>query len=224
MDIMTAKTAAYAAETTAEERRISELLTDFRNSLPAGRVTLADLVAVLKHRAFGGFLLALALPTLLPLPLGTTYIFDIPLALIAAQLVMGRSSVWLPRFLLRQGVGSQRAGRMLDALIPRLRRLENVLRPRYEWLSGPAGERWVGWLILLNCFVLAWPIPVLGWFPAFALVALTLGLVERDGLVLLIGMLLSAVTVMVSVALLVGVAHASELLLDKMGVPLPFTR
>ena len=210
--------AIVSADATEDSRRITDLLIAFRENLPAGRVTLADLVAVLSHRAFGGFMLAMSLPTLLPLPIGMAIVFDLPLVLLSAQLMIGRQTIWLPKGLLRGSVKTEQAARMLDALIPRLQRLEGFLRPRMLWLTSPVAERLIGLLCFALCFVLMTPIPLLGWFPAITLVVLSLGLAERDGQMLMIGFALSIATVFVSAGILVGVAQAGEALFPSIGL------
>jgi len=210
--------AVTAADYPEDSRRITDLLIEFRQNLPAGRVTLADLVEVLSHRAFGGFMLAMALPTLLPLPIGMAIVFDIPLVLLSFQLMIGRRTIWLPKGLLRGGVKTEQAARMLDKLIPRLRRLEGFLRPRMLWLTAPVAERMIGLLCFVLCIVLMTPIPLLGWFPAITLVVLSLGLAERDGQMLVIGFALSIATMFVSAGILVGVAQAGEALFPTIGI------
>jgi hypothetical protein len=205
-------TAVVDSDEVEDSRRITDLLTELRNNLPQGRVSLADLVDVFRHRAFGGFMLAMSLPTLLPLPIGMAIVFDIPLVLLSIQLMLGRQSVWLPRSLLRGSVSREQAARMLDKLIPRLRRLEGVLRPRMLWLTSPLGERLIGTLCVALCIVLMTPIPLLGWFPAIALCVISLGLAERDGVMLMVGFGISIATVFVSAAILAGVAEAGQAL------------
>ncbi|UEM18886.1 exopolysaccharide biosynthesis protein [Skermanella mucosa] len=211
-------TAVIDAETACDTRRITDLLTEFRENLPVDRVSLADLVDALRHRAFGGFMLAMALPTLLPLPIGMAIVFDLPLVLLSVQLMIGRQSVWLPRGLLRGSIKRDQAARMLDKLIPLMRRLEGVLRPRMPWLTSPLGERLIGTLCVALCVVLMTPIPLLGWFPAIALCVISLGLAERDGVMLMAGFGLSVATVFVSAAILAGVVQAGEALFPALGL------
>jgi hypothetical protein len=211
-------TALADGEVIGDGRRITDLLSEFRANLPPDRVTLADLVDALSHRAFGGFMLAMALPTLLPLPIGMAIVFDLPLVILSVQLMLGRQSVWLPRGLLKGSVKRDQAARMLDKLIPRMRKLEGFLRPRMLWMTSAFGERLIGTLCVALCVVLMTPIPLLGWFPAIALCVISLGLAERDGMMLLAGFGLSVATVFVSAAILAGVVQAGEALFPFIGL------
>jgi hypothetical protein len=80
------------------------------------------------------------------------------------------------------------------------------------WLTSPLGERLIGTLCVVLCIVLMTPIPLLGWFPAIALCVISLGLAERDGVMLMAGFGISIATVFVSAAILAGVAEAGQAL------------
>lgn len=195
------------------ELRISDLLLALRDEVTAEQATLGMLAERLGERTFGGLLLALSVPTLLPLPLGVAALLALPIALLSVQVALGARTVWLPRWVLDRPVRRQTLVRVVDAMVPVLRRLERLLRPRLHPLSTPPGERLVGVAGFTMALVLAMPVPLLTWLPAIALVLLAAGLTERDGLVIGIGLLLSAATVLVVAALSVGmVAAAGELL------------
>lgn len=191
----------------------TEMLAGFRAELPDGRVTLSDCAAILGDRAFGGFLLMLSLPNILPLPWGFATALCIPMVLIATQMLLGRQRLWLPQILLRLGAEREVVARALDRSLPMLRRTERWLRPRLSFLSSSLSERLVGAVCLFLCVVLVLPIPLLGWFPAFALVALALGLVERDGLMLLVGYALSVLTLVALLVTLAGLFAAGDALI-----------
>jgi hypothetical protein len=193
--------------------RFTEILAGFRAELPDGRVTLSDCAAILGDRAFGGFLLLLSLPNILPLPWGFATALCIPMVLIATQMLLGRRRLWLPGILLRLGAEREVVARALDRSLPMLRRTERWLKPRLAFLSSSPAERLVGAVCLFLCVVLVLPVPFLGWFPAFALVALALGLVERDGIMLLVGYALSVLTLLALLVTLAGILAAGHALI-----------
>lgn len=206
----------------AGEPRISELLAGFRANLPDGRVSLAQALDVLGERAFGAVMLVLSLPNALPVPLGVATVLEIPMLLVSIQMTMGRKRLWLPGFALRLSLPAEKAGRLLDRMVSLLRRMERLVRPRLGALRGPAVERPIGLLCVVLGIILVVPVPLLGWFPAFALVALSLGLVERDGVMLLVGLGLAALSLATTAAVLVGVASAGEFLAGSLPFPIPF--
>ncbi len=164
-----------------EEERTSDVLARFRANLPAGRVTLGDLIRALGDRSLGTILLALSLPTIAPVPLGVSCLFDLPIVLYTAQLAFGRRGAGLPDWLLRRSIGTGLAARTLDAAMPRLVWIERMLKPRLHRLARIDQERWFGMLLFILTLTCIIPLPLTGWLPGFALVLISLGLIERDG-------------------------------------------
>jgi hypothetical protein len=170
-----------AACAEVEEERTSDVLARFRANLPAGRVTLGDLIRALGDRSLGTILLALSLPTIAPVPLGVSCLFDLPIVLYTAQLAFGRRGAGLPDWLLRRSIGTGLAARTLDAAMPRLVWIERMLKPRLHRLARIDQERWFGMLLFILTLTCIIPLPLTGWLPGFALVLISLGLIERDG-------------------------------------------
>ncbi|MDQ0532195.1 exopolysaccharide biosynthesis protein [Azospirillum picis] len=171
-----------------EEERTSDVLARFRANLPEGRVSLGDLIGALGDRSLGTILLALALPTIAPVPLGVSCLFDLPIVLYTAQLAFGRRGGRLPDWLLKRSIGRGLAARTLDAAMPRLVWIERMLKPRAHRLAHIDQERWFGLLLLLLTLTCIVPLPLTGWLPGFALVLISLGLIERDGRAIGIGL------------------------------------
>jgi len=195
------------------DSRTSEVIAAFRDDLPEGRVTLGDLIAALGDRSFGSIMLALSIPTIMPVPLGVSVLCDLPILIFSGQLALGRGAVELPRWLLRRSVKRDTAARLLDAVLPRIRWLERVLKPRLLHLTTPERERWLGVICFLLTAIAIVPLPLTGWLPGFALVLISLGLVERDGAAVAIGLGLGVAAVAVAFAVVTSLAYAGTLLL-----------
>lgn len=207
----TAETADAAQPVRAA--RTSDVLERFRRRLPPDRVTLGDFIAALGDRSLGTILLALSLPTVAPVPLGLSLLFNLPLLLFSIRLLFGKERARLPGWLLRRSVERATASRMLDAVLPRLRRIERMLRPRLPWLAGIDRAAGFGPLCLLLAVIAFLPVPLMGWLPGFALLFIALGLIERDGVAVGAGLLLSAGAVLFAAVLVSGLSYAGHELL-----------
>lgn len=205
--------------TAIEERRTSDVLAAFRADLPTPRVTLADLIAALGDRSLGTVLLALSLPTIAPVPLGVSVVCDLPLMLFSLRLLFGRRDVVLPGWLMRRSVSRDTAARMLDAVTPRLLWIEAMLKPRLRFLAHVDGERWFGLLVFLLIGICIVPVPLMGWLPGFALVLIALGLIERDGGAIAVGLGLTVAAVAAAVILVSGLSYAGHELLANEPAP-----
>jgi hypothetical protein len=171
-------------------------------------VMVADLLAELGDRSFGWAMLLFALINLLPLPIGSTLITALPLMVITLQMAFGFDYVRLPRFLTKRRISRAGLRRMIFRLRPVTRRIDKVIRPRHTWLFSHQRERMLGVALFFVALALFMPIPFSGWFPAFALMISAFGIIERDGLVTLIGVSLGifsiALTAEVVLSLVAG--------------------
>jgi hypothetical protein len=167
----------------------SELLIRIVERCPEGQVSVGNLIDELGDRAFGIILLILSIPVAIPGPPGLPVIFGTPMLVFAAQLWLGHDRPWLPGFVRRREFPRISLLSVLRRVRPTLAFLENVCRPRLLPLTEPKGERWLGAYILLSCIVLINPVPIpFSHLPlAWALTVLFLGYVERDGWVILGG-------------------------------------
>jgi hypothetical protein len=148
------------------------------------RIRLSELVVHLGDRTFGAILLVFAIPNLIPLPPGSSTVLGIPLILAAAQLAMGRSSLWLPQVVGNRTLLRSDLERLVYHGVPALRRLERLLVPR---LGPLLNERLIGAACLLLAVILILPIPFGNMLPGLGIAAFSLGLLQRDGLAVLVG-------------------------------------
>lgn len=177
-------------EVTLDHRtpRTSELLAAVLAAHTDEQVAIGDLVNALRNRAFGILFLIFGIPNCIPMPPGIPVICGIILGLIGAQMAMGRQELWLPEKIAKRTFSRS----MLEAIVtksrPYIEWFERISGPRYERFAGPTARRLVGATVVLLGFVLLLPIPFFGNLPpGIAVCVFGLGLVERDGLVILWG-------------------------------------
>jgi hypothetical protein len=165
---------------------LSEVLAGIAES-PAPRVSVEELMETFGGRAFGAMLFIFGLACLLPWPPGGTTIFGFPLVLLSPQLIIGASVPWLPRAVKSRTISTADLKRGLPRVIPVLRKAEAVSKPRLTILFGPVGERLIGVVCLVLALILILPIPGGNIPPALAVSTLSFALIQRDGLIALLG-------------------------------------
>lgn len=177
------------------------------------RVSVDDISDAFGSRAFGAVLFAFSVPNLLPLPPGSSTVLSLPLIVLTPQVALGMKHPWIPRWLGKRNLERDKLRRLFDRLLPKLERLERVMRPRIGVLFSPWGDRLIGLVCFLLTLVLILPIPFGNLVPAMSIAALSLGLATRDGVVALIGYGLAAVSVVVLVLTAnVAIAAAQQLI------------
>jgi hypothetical protein len=213
------KHADIAAEEGARPTRTSDLLREFARSLTSDRVTLAEIVAGLGDRGLGVLIAVFALPNILPsaVPFGNVPT-GLPPLIFAIQLALGVDRLILPGFIARRTVGTQ----WLRALAPRVASVlswfERLLTPRMEWVTDPRAERIVGIIAIVLAMVSTLPIPFGHNLPALGLVLIGLGLIERDGLAILIGAAIGMAGAILLGLVIFGVAHGLSFIIHAHNV------
>lgn len=168
-------------------QRVSEVLIGLVGD-GTGQLRLSDVVAALGDRGYGLLIFILALPNVLPLYIpGLSAVFGVPLGLIALQMMLGLPRPWLPQALLRRQIRRQEFATVTQRILPWLMRLERLLKPRLPVLTSPWAERAIGLFALMLAVMLALPIPLTGIPLGAALALMGIGLLERDGFVLMAG-------------------------------------
>jgi hypothetical protein len=185
------------------KRKLAEILVDIAEDPARERVSVADLLLAMQDRAFGALMLIFAMPNALPTPPGTSAILGAPLVFLAAQLMLGRKP-WLPKVIANRSMTRTDFATMIGKVAPWITRAEKLLRPRLVVVARPPAEYLIGALCLLMAIILVLPIPLGNMLPAFSICLFSLGLLERDGVWILVG----AATSVASVVLVSGVLFA----------------
>lgn len=171
-----------------EAVRLSDMLNRIANDQSRERIAIGDLLDVMQERAFGPLLLIFSLPNVLPTPPGTSAVLGAPLIFLTLQLALGREP-WLPRIIADRSIARADFAKFIGRATPWLARAERLLRPRLGMLAHPPAEYVVGAMTFVLAFVLVLPIPLGNMLPALAICILALGILERDGIWVIAGMI-----------------------------------
>jgi hypothetical protein len=181
---------------------------------PQERLTVEDIVGVLRDRAFALLVVLLGLPNCLPMPPPIPLLCGLLLALVALQLVLGRPAPWLPRALLRRSIKRSDVERAVARALPAFRRLERFSRPRMTAFDSVFAMRLMGVLLLVLALGLLFAPPLVGQIPLGIAVCLVgLGLVERDGVVVLGGLAIGTAGLTLSLGFVYAIVSGLETIL-----------
>lgn len=170
-----------------EEMSISRRLFTLADEAEGDTVTLDWILTQLHERAFGLFLLVLALPCCIPFLYGIPQIVALPLMFVSAQILLGRTSPWLPERLGAREVSKTGLHGLANRAKPWLERIEALSRPRLQILTRPPVDRIVGVALVLFSASILVPLPATNTVPGFAVVIVSMGFLQRDGILVLVG-------------------------------------
>ena len=183
-------------------------------SQPGERLTVREIMAVLQDRAFALLIVLLGLPNCLPMPPPIPLVCGLLLALVAVQIVFGREAPWLPRQLMNRSMARTDVERAVGRAVPVFRRLERISRPRMTFLDTPIAMRLMGAVILVLSLGLLFAPPFVGQIPLGLAVCLVgLGLVERDGFVVVGGLLIGSIGLTLSLGFVYAIFTGIETLI-----------
>ena len=169
-------------------RRTSDLLRELVLENPRIKITLGELLQALDDRAFGFMMFLLAFPVCLPMPPGFSSIMGFLILPIALQFLLGRARPNLPKSIRDRPLDRAALAKAIGIIMPALLWLEKIFRPRWHYVTHGAGEKISGLIILILILVLITPLPPpLHFLPASGIALMALGIMERDGAIVVAG-------------------------------------
>ena len=158
------------------------------------KVTVREIIDALDARSFGLAVLLFSLPSVVPMPPGVPTVVGIILLIVSFQMVIGREDLYLPGILSKRSFDRKSLVGAFEGLAPKLAIIEKVMKPRLLFMTGRIGSIFIGVVVLVMALVLILPLPPGGNFPpALACAVLGLGLAQRDGALVLLGLVVSVV-------------------------------
>ena len=182
------------------EPPVSQRLRALVRSMPRTGITLSELI-----RSVGndGLLILVALLTLvflIPISIpGVSTVFGAAILLISISRLSGRE-LWIPSKLAHRVIGTRKLRPLLRKALSWLKKLERVSKPnRIQWLVAAGAVAFFNnAALILGAVLLMMPfglIPFSNTFPAVAILFLAIGLLQRDGVCILLGHISNVVTI-----------------------------
>ncbi|TCD13696.1 exopolysaccharide biosynthesis protein [Oricola cellulosilytica] len=174
--------------------KIEQILRDAERDRE-GHISLGALSDAMEERAFGLLMLILALPCTLPFVYLLPQLVALPMMVLAWQMAAGRRAPWLPETLRKRRLPVDG----LMEVVARVKRyagwLERLAHPRLAGLTGRRGMRVLGALLIVPCLSILVPLPLTNTVPGIGVAIAAAGLIERDGIFVMLGLLIGLVWV-----------------------------
>lgn len=173
--------------------------------------SLGDVADRLDERGFGLLLFILALPCAPPFVYVLPQIVSVPMLFLAGQMALGRRTPWLPQTLRRRTFSTSAFRDVVRRSEKFIRFIERLAHPRLRPVTGHGATRILGLLLLAPALSVMVPLPGTNTVPGIGIAVTAFGLIERDGLLVIAGLLIGVGWV---AALLVLGAEAATILKD----------
>ncbi len=196
------------------EARTSQILADLAQSGEGDTVSIGDILAHVRGRAYGVALLLVLVPAFLPLPIGTGAISGPLVIAIGLQMLLTLRQPWLPRRTKRREIRRATLTRFAQRMQRVLGRLERACKPRLAGLTKSTyAHMFTGMQLILLGILLSLPIPLTNYPLGLLLLIYAITIVERDGALLLVVWALGCSTIIASAFLSTEVVELIQRLL-----------
>ena len=193
---------------------ISEFLKNLVNSyLDQELVTLDEINHNLGARGFPLLLILFSFPMAIPLPYppGFTTILGIPLLIFSMQMCLGKSIPIMPKWLGAKNIKTVHLKFAVEKTIKYFIYIEKFLHPRLLSCTNKFSERVIGAVCLLCSISIVLPIIFGNALPSAGILIMALGLLEKDGITIIIGIIVSIIGLIVSGLVVYTIFYGAKL-------------
>jgi hypothetical protein len=182
----------------ARPRKLSEELAMILREFEVESVTMREVLGLLHGRGYLLLVMVIALPFCTPVPLpGLSTPFGLIITIIGVRLALG-AKPWLPARLLDTRLPPKIFARVFALTRKIILGFERLLRPRMLWVTASPRLEQLHAIPIVICalmLLLPLPIPFSNMVPAWGILLLAGGLLERDGGFIIAGYVAGLVTV-----------------------------
>ena len=196
--------------------KVSDTLSKAARAIPVEGMTLSQLLGTLGEQGLLVFCIFLTIPFVLPVQIpGLSTVFGLLIAFIALGVTVNRVPIF-PRWLMDRHIAATHLILVLDHGARLFARFERWVCPRWFTLTHSALMNCItGLLLLFAAGLLTLPllIPFSNVLPALAILLLTIGILQRDGLFILGGYVVTLGTAVYFVVVTLAAIHGLHLMI-----------
>jgi len=199
----------------ASPRTLLQTIEDMAETASEQGYSLREIMDQLDEGAFGAMLFILSLPCMIPFLYLVPQIVAFPMLALAAQMAIGQRKPWLPEKLALRRINKEGLTKTARGGRKWLGWIETFARPRLKFLTGRTAQMIVGVFLCAFCVSIMLPFPGTNSVPAFGVGLAAFGLVQRDGVLVILGLIIGIAWIS---ALAIGGLALIKYLLGLIGI------
>lgn len=157
---------------------------------------MKEIFSILAEKGYAALLVILSLPFCLPVQIpGFSTPFGIALGLLGLRIGLGKQP-WWPEFILTRKLSSETVHNITEKTISAVKKMQKVTHPRlYFFTKNPICHRLNGLLVFILAILLALPLPIplTNLLAALPIFFIGIGILEDDGLFIILGYIFSLI-------------------------------
>ena len=183
-----------------KKSKTSDILENAINKSKIDKVTIKDFIVSMESGGFGLIIMIFSIPLIIPiLPPPLPSILAVPLLIFAIQMICGLKSPKLPKILSDLSIKRVTLALAVEKTSPYIKKIEKLLRPRIIFLTEGIFEKILGCFVLLFTIAILIPLPFTNLIPASGIAVISFGLIGRDGLMIIIGIIIGIIGVIITI-------------------------
>lgn len=185
---------------------VSETVKKIAQKPKGEKTAIAELIEDFHENGILLSLIFFSLPVAIPLPYppGFTTIMGVPLVMLSLQLLIGCKKVWLPDKLQQYKIKNSVLAMISKKIIPVLEKIEKYSKPRLGFAKSVYCEQFVGLVCLVASIAVTLPIPFTNAIPALGISIISIGLLNRDGFIIIAGFFITVFGVLIAMSFIVA--------------------
>ncbi len=186
--------------------RTSDIIKNAIDSDGADKISLFEIRDALDGRGFSVLILMFSLPVSMPLPMppGLTTIGALPLLIFSMQILLGHSLPWMPQWLGKKSFQRKKIANIMERASSLLKKVEKITKTRMSIFNNRFSERIYAFLVFICSISISLPIPFTNFIPGLGVVIMSFGMVNKDGLMVAIGSIISFIGLFVSSVVIIS--------------------
>lgn len=183
---------------------LEDLLDEAIEASHGGKISLADLLEHYGTRSFGPILVILSLVIISPIggiPVLPIIVGGV-IMLLSAQIVIGHKHIWLPARMRNAAIDREKAKKWRANAHRTLARIDRLIQSRLHWATAKTAQ-WLAAICLIFLSLTMIPLELVPFgvtAPGIAILCFGAGLTARDGLLMLLGFLITVPSLWVTIA------------------------
>lgn len=190
-------------------RKTSDILKDVHKKKHSQKsedyILFSEIIFILNERGFVILLLLFSLPLSIPVPVppGYTSVLSIPLIILSMQLLFGKETVWLPQFIADRKIKRSILAKIFEKTSPIVIAIEKVSKARFMFATSSTMEKLYAFISFICSLFIFLPIPFTNFIPAIGISLMSIGFLNKDGFIVLSGILASILGIFIAVMVLI---------------------
>lgn len=191
-------------------KTLEEELLILKEKSAESSLSIEQIIAILSGKGRVLILLFLSLPFCQPIQIpGFSTPFGLLIAFFGLRMSFGKH-LWLPQSILTKSVPSETLQKITDKSLVIVRKLKPWIHPRLDWLCHSVPMHFLNGLtifVLGILLALPLPIPLSNLTSAWSIFLISLGILEDDGVFVLVGYSLTLLTFIFFAVVVLSIGH-----------------